>query len=1077
MSTLAEKIKGFFGSVGELFKKEAQKPIVTEPSLTTPAVMEKVPSPVRLPFAKEKTIPFGQEELIKIPLDIGFRLLEVIPKAVAQTIQNYRDIQSKGIAEPLSLPIDARRLGFDKPEIEGTGKRLLDKFNELNAIDPPKNQLGVWKNASLSSLMVAIPDSIDAFVAGNMAELGAKLFLKATKYDPILERSLSELGLPRDKAFSPADVITKTKDSLLASQTITDYSNSLKSGIYVSEKMTGEGIPLLNKFFRTIQDTARNLILPLEQWGMGFQVSPIAVAPGLPGFMQPKVGLTATPKIINQVNTLSKQGLNPAVIAKQLGITEPIVKSILGQATKVSESLAQEAKKYKSAEEFVGMQPKLFHGTTKRSALAIEKEGFKFDKGVAGAEQPITKALKGNVVFFSENPEVAKRFARTDFLVKPELVEITSSNLNIAKLSDIKESLTGLERINDLKSRGFDGLRTGTDDIAIWNINKIKTKQQLIDIYNQATKTPPKAPIPPTPPPTEIPEFKGEPTKDPVARLSELIKEAEPARKVIEQQYTAERSKRITQVEKFIEEQIDQVGGEEGYRAILGKLKGELIAPEAKIRFEPIKDKLTQSEIKDLFVRTWKHPYLDNWEKINAADGLTRLLSGDIPQPNQLVLLEEIYGTDLIKAILSKRVWGTKFLEGLMEIVNLPRALLATADMSAFLRQGVVFAPSQPKAWSKAVAETFKKFAFSQENFEQYFKDLQKDPLYSLMRKSKLSITDPSRIAGGLTGREEPFISRILQKIPIIGIPTRFAERSYVGFLNKLRVDIFKTWADELLSKGFSPTKDIEFFKSIAKIVNTFTGRGDLGKNLNRIAPFLNSIFFSPRLNAARFNVLFNPVWYARLSKGMRVKAITNFAKFVVAGVTTLGLIKIVGGDDVEVEVDLRSSDFGKIKIDDTRWDIWGGYQQFARSIVQVITGERKNTTTGEIISLTKDEYPFTTRKEVLLRFIEGKLAPIPSLVNELMSGAKTFTGEDMTTKSVIREKFIPMYIQDIADAYASGGLGNALGAGIPAFFGIGVQTFEGKQRTLPTPGMEGLPPMPGLPGIKNQLPPMPGIF
>ena len=41
-----------------------------------------------------------------------------------------------------------------------------------------------------------------------------------------------------------------------------------------------------------------------------------------------------------------------------------------------------------------------------------------------------------------------------------------------------------------------------------------------------------------------------------------------------------------------------------------------------------------------------------------------------------------------------------------------------------------------------------------------------------------------------------------------------------------------------------------------------------------------------------------------------------------------------------------------------------------------------------------------------------------------------------------MREKFIPFYLQDIAEAYSEGGLNLAIGVGVPAFFGIGVQTY-----------------------------------
>jgi len=522
---------------------------------------------------------------------------------------------------------------------------------------------------------------------------------------------------------------------------------------------------------------------------------------------------------------------------------------------------------------------------------------------------------------------------------------------------------------------------------------------------------------------------------DPVDKLNELIKKAKPLRGRLETKYTEERAKRIKEVERV----IDEVGGEEGYRIALSKLKGELVKPETKITFEPIKDKLSKPELDNLYNSTFKHPYLDEWEKISAASELTKLLQGELPTPKGLVLLEEIYGSSLIKSVLSKRALGLKITDVLIDLGNLPRAILATADMSAFLRQGIIPVISHPVISVKAMKKTFQ-FAFSPKAFDQYFKDLRKDKLYPLIRKSGLSITDPSGLA---SEREEAFISRSLQKTPIIGDVVKFAERAYVGFLNKVRVDLFKTFADELLSKGFSPVKDINLFKATADVVNTFTGRGSMG-TLNRITPQLNIIFFSPRLITARFNAL-NPIWYAKMPKEIRMKAIGDFSKFVVFGLTLLALIKASGLGDVETNP--RSSDFGKIRIGNTRWDIWGGFQQWVRVFAQVVTGQRKNTATGEIISLTKDEYPFTTRKEVALRFIEGKLAPVPALVNELISGAKTFEGEDISLRTVAREKFIPMYIQDITEAYMDGGLGRSVGAGLPAFFGVGVQTWQERKK------------------------------
>ena len=556
--------------------------------------------------------------------------------------------------------------------------------------------------------------------------------------------------------------------------------------------------------------------------------------------------------------------------------------------------------------------------------------------------------------------------------------------------------------------------------------------------------------IPPRVPPSDVPITPGEPEPeyDPIDKLNELIRKAKPMRGEIERAYTEERGKRIAQVDKFISDTIDNVGGEEGYKTIIGKLKGELI-PEAKPRFEPVKDKLTEDDIKSLFIKTWKHPYLTNWEKITAATGLTDIFAGKIPPASTLVLMEEVYGSELMKSILSKRLWGTKVMDFLTEAANIPRVMLATADMSAPLRQGIIMMGDHPVLWGKAFGKMFQ-FAFKPEVFREYFdKDLREHRHYDLMRKSKVAITDPKKPIGE---REEAFISRVLQKIPGLKIPVEFAERAYTGFLTKLRVDAFSLWTDELLAQGLSPVKDKKVFDAAANVVNTFTGRGSLGKNLNKIGPQLNVLLFSPRLIAARFNSL-NPVWYATQPKEVRMKVLGDFAKFVIAGTTTLALIKLATADrdDVSVETNPRSADFGKIRIGNTRFDIWGGHQQFARALTQIILGERKSTITGRVMSLNKDQYPFTTRKDIFYSFIEGKLAPGPALLKEFMAGAKTFEGEDITVESVLWNKFVPMVIQDIADAYRDGGLGIATPAGTGAFFGLGVQTYGKKKPTQPT--------------------------
>ena len=454
---------------------------------------------------------------------------------------------------------------------------------------------------------------------------------------------------------------------------------------------------------------------------------------------------------------------------------------------------------------------------------------------------------------------------------------------------------------------------------------------------------------------------------------------------------------------------------------------------------EEIGEKLSQGDIDNLFIQIQRHPDLRVFEKISAADGFSQLLQGQIPQPSKLSLLEDVFGKELIQETLSKRPALDKLKDLATEVLNIPRSLIASFDMSAPLRQGIIFTTTKPTSALKAGYEMFRQ-AFSEKNYANWLDDIKKDPLYRLMQDSDLYIANPRRVSGGLAAREERFMSNLAEKIPIIGQGVKAAERAYTSYLNKLRVDVFSNISTKFQNMGLNPKENAELYKSLAGFVNNATGRGDLGK-LNRNAQALNTLFFSPRLIASRFNLL-NPLWYAKQPPEVRKEAIKSFAEFVGVGTTILTLAKMGGAD---IEVDPRSTDFGKIRVGNTRWDIWGGFQQWVRVFSQMVTGARK-TQKGEIIPLSRKKFPFETRFDVAERFFRGKLAPVPSLALELFEGSKMF-GEELKFTQEVAENITPLYLQDIQEAFNQLGGSAMFTVGIPAFFGVGVQTYEEKKK------------------------------
>lgn len=381
----------------------------------------------------------------------------------------------------------------------------------------------------------------------------------------------------------------------------------------------------------------------------------------------------------------------------------------------------------------------------------------------------------------------------------------------------------------------------------------------------------------------------------------------------------------------------------------------------------------------------------------------------------------------------------------ILDKLNVPRSIMASMDYSAPLRQGLVAFVARPTIGFRALPGMFKS-SFSQKNFDRFMYDMRDNPRFEIAQKSGLSITDPQ--SPFLQAKEEVFMNNTAEKIPLVGKMIKGSERAYVMFLNKIRFDSFNRIVDAYESQGKTMENSPELYKATAKLINSETGRGDLGA-LETAAPILNSLFFSPRLIASRFNLLTNwanPYWYKNTPKEVRVMYAKDMLKFIGAGLTILALAKMGGAN---VEDDPRSSDFGKIKVGKTRWDIWGGFQQYARLLSQMATGQKKTATTGEIQELDEKGKFGETRGDVAKRFFRGKLAPVPAIITDVLTGRKV-TGEEVTLKDEALSYAIPLIINDVSDAVKDKGISALFTVGVPATFGIGVQTFGEREPQIP---------------------------
>lgn len=509
-----------------------------------------------------------------------------------------------------------------------------------------------------------------------------------------------------------------------------------------------------------------------------------------------------------------------------------------------------------------------------------------------------------------------------------------------------------------------------------------------------------------------------------IQNVMTALKEAKPLRGKQEKLYTQERGKRLGSALSIGQ----NIRGEKGFYAELGQLKGEL----PKIDFESIRQKIGQNDIDNLFNTVKDTPLIGEWEKFSAREGLAKMFGefgGKVPTESELKLLNTVFGNDFVKTLLGKRSPLERYKYWMAQGLNMPRAIMASVDMSAPLRQGL-FLVGRPKQFVPAFGRMFQAFG-SEAGYHNIMKSIAEHPEYELMRQSKLSLTD---VGVMLTTREERFMSNWAEKIPIAGHLVRASNRAYSGFLNKLRADVFSDFVQKADKLNLDPYHNSLLTRSMADYINTATGRGSLG-SLERAAVELNTFFFSPRLMASRLKLL-NPVYYVKLEPFVRRQALRDLMVLGGLTTTTLTLAKMGGA---KVETDMRSSDFGKIKINNTRLDIMGGFQQYLRAAAQLTTGQYISTTTGKQITLGEGYRPLT-RLDIVERIIESKEAPIFSFATNILRG-QDYQGRPLNIPKEIGNRFVPMVIGDAVDIAKDDP--NLLPLSAFGVFGVGIQTYK----------------------------------
>lgn len=328
---------------------------------------------------------------------------------------------------------------------------------------------------------------------------------------------------------------------------------------------------------------------------------------------------------------------------------------------------------------------------------------------------------------------------------------------------------------------------------------------------------------------------------------------------------------------------------------------------------------------------------------------------------------------------------------------------------------------------------------------------LEQHPRIGLARQSGLELA--------LDGeREEVYKENIATRLPWI----KRTEAGNGAMLDYLRLQEFGRYAKGIeKNQKYSPAQRAVAFAHAAEIVNTLTGRTNLGEGrLKKIADVLNGFFGAPRLTISRLKMA-DPTWIARQIRqnptvGAQLAKDAAVTSMTIASMLTLGAMAGLWATSFDPD----DSEFLKIRIGDTRYDMTFGMTPILKLFFKA---GRAAYLKGEDVYLGTDQTEKDAQKasdEAVnegKKFLRGRLGPLPSYIADLWF-QKDFVGrpvnlrqiaEPMNPNSPWRRLAAPLSMENTGETLAKDGIVGALKTTPFELFGLGVNTYADREGRL----------------------------
>ncbi len=264
-------------------------------------------------------------------------------------------------------------------------------------------------------------------------------------------------------------------------------------------------------------------------------------------------------------------------------------------------------------------------------------------------------------------------------------------------------------------------------------------------------------------------------------------------------------------------------------------------------------------------------------------------------------------------------------------------------------------------------------------------------------------------------------------------------EVAFNGFQLRNRADTFDRFLSFAEWAGKDLSTNSDEIKGMGQLVNDLTSRGSLGK-FEPVADLVNGPFFSLRKARATFDRLF---LYQNFKQGGFVRGIGILSALQQIAVIASVLAIADHFKPGSVEKDPTSSDYGKIKIGDTRFDTTQGASSYITLAMRAITGNIKSSTSDNITQLNTGKVGSKDKTALFIDFAQNKLSPFFQQLIYLIN-QRDRSGNAPTVNSVIKGLYTPLGLQNATDVISNPDAANIIATSIADFFGLNNNTYVG---------------------------------